>query len=456
MNHGALGLPVGGASSPLDRARAKAYLRLLPLLFVSFVVAYIDRANLAIAKLSMVKDLPTFDNAVFGLGGGLFFLGYVLLEVPGTLIVERWSARRWLGRIMVSWGVVAALQAFVKEPWQFYTVRFLLGLSEAGFMPGVIVYLSHWFPPRDRARATALFLMGTPVAQLINPKVSGWLLTLSDHGAGPLGLLGWQWVYVGWAIPAVILGVLVYRTLPDWPHQAPWLPSDELHALTAALDAGRAAQLERAGHMTVGAAFRNLRVLGTSLAYFFAITAFYGIDLFVPSILARWYHLPLSSLTWLLVIPAATSLLAQVLAGWSSDRFAERKWHAVVPLACAGVALAFVPLSHGNLVATLVLFSVATAGMKAYLPAFWCLPSLFVSGLAAAASAGFINSFGNLGGFVGSYVLGGWEARTGRFEGGVYFIAVCAALAAAGVLWVAAYPRPQAQRASDLRHRQVS
>jgi MFS transporter, ACS family, tartrate transporter len=423
--------------SALDRARAKAYLRLLPLLFVSFVVAYIDRANLAIAKLSMVKDLPTFDNAVFGLGGGLFFLGYVLLEVPGTLMVERWSARKWFGRIMISWGLVAALQAFVTQPWQFYVVRFALGLAEAGFMPGVIVYLSHWFPARDRARATSLFLMGTPVAQLINPKISGWLLTLSDHGHGPLGLLGWQWVYVGWSIPAVILGIAVYRTLPDRPRDARWLSDEERNALDAELQAGRDAQLAHAGHMTMWQAFRNPRILGISFAYFFAITAFYGIDLFTPSILARWYGMPMSSLTWFLVIPAATSLLAQLFAGWSSDRMAERKWHAVVPLFIAALALAFIPLSRGSFVLTLALFAIATAATKAYLPAFWCLPSLYVSGVAAAASAGFINSFGNLGGFLGSFVLGGWEARTGSFNSGIYFIALCAALAAAGVFLVA-------------------
>ena len=176
----------------LDRARSKAYLRLLPLLFLCYVIAYVDRANVAIAKLTMINELPAFDNAVIGFGSGIFFLGYFLLEIPGTLIVEKWSARKWISRIMISWGIVAALTAFVKVPWHFYTVRFLLGLAEAGFFPGVIVYLTHWFPSRDRARALAWFFVATPIAQIISPKLSNELLKIGmerqPDGAGPGGL----------------------------------------------------------------------------------------------------------------------------------------------------------------------------------------------------------------------------------------------------------------------------
>src|SRR5213595_3840821 len=196
----------------LDRARRKAYWRLLPLLFLCYVVAYVDRSNVAIAKLTMTRDLPGFDNAVIGLGAGLFFIGYFLLEIPGTLLVEKWSARKWICRIMITWGIMATLTAFVKTPFQFYLVRFLLGLAEAGFFPGVIVYLTHWFPQRSRARAMAIFLIGTPIAQLASPKICNVLLKFGTtelvngvtvHHPPLLGLHGWQWVYIAWGVPAV-------------------------------------------------------------------------------------------------------------------------------------------------------------------------------------------------------------------------------------------------------------
>src|SRR6267378_2392728 len=206
----------------LDRARRKAYRRLLPLVFISYVIAFVDRSNVAIAKLTMTRDLPGFDNAVIGFGAGVFFLGYFLLEIPGTLIVERWSARKWISRIMITWGITAALTAAVKTPSQFYLVRFLLGLAEAGFFPGVIVYLTHWFPTRDRSRALAYFFVATPVAQVLSPKISNALLKIgteevvngvSVQHSQLLGLDGWQWIYIFWGIPAVVLGVVVLFVL---------------------------------------------------------------------------------------------------------------------------------------------------------------------------------------------------------------------------------------------------
>src|SRR6185503_2447193 len=197
-------------SAALDSARRKAYWRLLPILFTCYVIAFIDRTNVAIASLTMTRDLPNFTDAVIGTGAGMFFLGYFLLEIPGSLIVERWSARKWICRIMVTWGIIAALTAVVKTPGQFYTMRFLLGLAEAGFFPGIIVFLTHWFPVRDRARALALFFVATPVAQIVSPKISNALLKIGMEG-GPqfYGLHGWQCVYIFWGIPAVVLGVIV-------------------------------------------------------------------------------------------------------------------------------------------------------------------------------------------------------------------------------------------------------
>jgi ACS family tartrate transporter-like MFS transporter len=427
--------------SPLDRARRKAYWRLLPICFICYVVAYVDRANVSIAKLTMTKDLAGFDNAVIGFGAGVFFIGYFLLEIPGTLIIERWSARKWLARIMVTWGIMAALTAAVQTPWQFYSVRFLLGLAEAGFFPGVIVYLTHWFPARDRARALAYFLIGTPVAQIISPKISSALLVIGTdqvsatgvaiHHPELLGLEGWQWVYIFWGIPAVLLGAIVFFALTDYPHQARWLTVEEREALQAELDRDKG----RAGRkrLTLMEGLRHPRVLLLALAYFLAVTGSYGIEFFLPSILDRWYGLKLSTLTWLVMLPPVLSLLGQLTCGWSSDRTKERMWHTVVPMLCGAVGLGMAVWSRGSLVLTIACFMVAAAGLKSYQPAFWSLPSLFLTDTAAAGSIGLINSLGNLGGFLGPFLVGSVETMTGSFESGLLFLA---ASSAAGALTI--------------------
>src|SRR6476619_3381820 len=259
----------GAGESALDRARGKAYWRLIPLCFISYVIAYVDRSNVAIAKLTMTAALPGFDNAVIGFGAGVFFIGYFLLEIPGTLLVEQWSARKWISRIMISWGIVAALTAAVRTPMQFYVVRFLLGLAEAGFFPGVIVYLTHWFPSRDRARALSYFFVATPIAQVVSPKISNALLRIGTdevingvpvHHPEVLGLEGWQWVYIFWGIPAVVLGVIVFFMLKDRPRDAHWLSVEEREALEQEL--AREKALRRPGHrMTVLEALRHPKVL---------------------------------------------------------------------------------------------------------------------------------------------------------------------------------------------------
>jgi MFS transporter, ACS family, tartrate transporter len=429
------------SDSALDRARRKAYLRLLPLCFLCYVIAYVDRANVSIAKLTMTKDLAGFDNAVIGWGAGMFFWGYFMLEIPGTLLVEKWSARKWISRIMVSWGFMAALTAFVTTPLQFYVVRFLLGLAEAGFYPGVIVYLTHWFPVRDRARALAYFFVATPIAQIVSPKISGWLLTIGTdqmvngqlvHHPEVLGLEGWQWVYIIWGIPAVVLGVIVFFFLTDRPAQAKWLAPDERAALIEQLDAEK-----RAGHahrrMTVPEALRHPKVLLLALAYFCVVTGNYGIEFFLPSILQAWYSLELSALTWLVMLPPTLAMVGQLAVGWSSDRTKERRWHTVAPIVVGAAAILLVSQSRGMLTLTIFLFMVAAAGFKAYLPAFWSLPNLFLTEAAAAGSIGLINSVGNLGGFLGPYVIGSVETLTGSFEGGLVFLGVSAA-ASAGII----------------------
>ncbi len=432
------------AATALDRARQKAYWRLLPLLFLCYVIAYVDRANVSIAKLTMTKDLPGFDNAVIGLGAGMFFLGYFLLEIPGTLIVERWSARKWISRIMISWGVMAALTALVKTPEQFYGVRFLLGLAEAGFFPGIIVYLTHWFPSRDRAKALASFLVATPFAQIMSPKISNALLKIGTdevvngvpvHHPEFLGLEGWQCVYIFWGIPAVVLGVIVLYAMTDRPRDAKWLTVEERDALEAELERERLSR-SQGRRMTVLEALRHPKVLLLALAYFCTVTGSYGIEFFLPSILKDWYALDFNRLTWLVMLPPLVALGAQLLAGWSSDRHKERRYHAVVPIVFGACAIGLAPFTRGELWLTVLCFMMAFAGFKAYMPAFWSLPSLFLTEAAAAGSIGLINSVGNLGGFLGPTVLGEVEKRTGSFTGGLYFLCASMLVSAAIIFFL--------------------
>ena len=419
----------GSEVPALDRARRKAYWQLLPLLFICYVIAYVDRANVAIAKLTMTRDLPGFDNAVIGHGAGLFFIGYFLLEIPGTLIVEKWSARKWICRIMISWGIMATLTAFVKTPSQFYVVRFLLGLAEAGFFPGVIVYLTHWFPARDRARALSCFLVATPVAQIVSPKISNALLKIGTdetingvavHRPELFGLEGWQCVYIFWGIPAVLLGVVVFFLLKDRPRDAEWLTPEE----SEALELEREKDLRRTRRLTVLEALRHPKVLLLALAYFCIVTGSYGVEFFLPSILQQWYHLKLNAITWLLILPPLLALAGQMFVGWNSDRTKERRFHAVVPIALGALALALAPLTQGRLFLTIACFMLAYLGFKAYMPAFWSLPNLFLTEAAAAGSIGLINSIGNLGGYLGPSVLGKVQTLTGSFVGGIYFLCV--------------------------------
>jgi len=428
------------ATAVLDRARHKAYGRLLPLLFLCYVVAYIDRSNLAIAKLTMTRDLPGFDDAVIGFGAGLFFWGYFLLEIPGALLVEKWSARRLLFRIMVTWGCAAALTAWVKTPTQFYIVRFLLGLAEAGFFPGVIVYLTHWFPARDRSRALAWFLIATPLAQITSPKISNALLKFGTdeliggvrvHHPELLGLKGWQWVYIAWGMPAVVLGIVVWFTLTDRPRDAGWLAPEEKEALERQIELEQS-QRTAGRRMTVLEALRHPKVLLLTLAYFCSTSANYGVEFFLPSILQKWYELELDTITWLVILPPSLALVSQLFVGWSADRTRERRLHAVVPIVLGLCGLGLAPLTRGHLALTIACFMMAAAGIKAYQPAFWSLPSLLLTGSAAAGSIGLINSLGNLGGFLGPTVLGALKKSTDSFVGGLYYLccsmAVCAAI----------------------------
>jgi MFS transporter, ACS family, tartrate transporter len=433
-----------------ESARKKAYWRLMPLLFISYMIAYVDRQNVAVAKLTMMQDLPGFDNKVIGFGAGIFFFGYFLLEVPGTLIVERWSARKWITRIMITWGIMAALTAFVRTPFQFYGVRFLLGLAEAGFFPGVIVYLTHWFTSRDRAKALAIFFVASPLAQIVSPLVNKWLLLigvdaanlaqLNMAGATPvpaiLGLVGWQWIYILWGIPAVLMAFVIFFFLTDKPHQAKWLTPSEREALQSAIDVEKQSIGSHVKHSALSG-LADPRVWLLAVAMCCAVTATYAIEFFMPTILKDWYSLDVNNLAWLIVLPPALALIAQPATAWSSDRKRERRWHAVTPLIIAATAMAALPSSKGNLYLTIGLLMVVLAGLKAYMPAFWSLPNLFLANSAAAGSIGLINSLGNLGGFIGPYITGFLEKTTKSFDVSLYVLAISISISATMIFFIA-------------------
>ncbi len=400
------------------RARRRIAGRLIPFLFILYVIAFLDRVNVGYAALQMTQEMG-FSDRVFGFGAGIFFFGYFLLEVPGSLIVERWSARKWISRIMISWGICAVLMGLLENSTQFYWLRFLLGAAEAGFFPGIIVYLSHWFRYEDRGKAIALFMSGLPIANLIGAPVSGLIL----ENINWLGLSGWRWVFILEGVPAVILGIITLFYLTDWPRDAKWLPEDEKEWISAELARER---IERKAARPLGIleAFRQREVVMMLVGYFLALIGFYGFTLWLPTILQRMSGLSTMAVTMVAILPYLSGLIAMLAVGWSSDRTGERRWHTALPIlaACAGLFGGIMAGSH--LWVVVGCFCVVAAGVHAFLPPFWAMPTAFLTESAAAASIGLINSFGNLGGFVGPYMIGYVRTTTGSFEGGMAMLVI--------------------------------
>ena len=401
--------------------------RLVPYLLVLFVIAFLDRVNVSYAALQMKGDLH-FTDEVLGFGEGIFFIGYFLLEIPGCVLVEKWSARGWIARIMISWGVLAIVIGFVQTKNQFYSLRFLLGAAEAGFFPGIIVYLSHWFRYEDRAKAAALFIAALPISNIIGSPLSGLLL-----GVNWLGFAGWRWLFIVEGVPAIIFGVVTIFYLTDWPHQARWLPDNERDWLTSALEEEK--QAKQATHpLRIWQAFGHREVILLTLTYFFMVTAFYGFNFWLPSIIKRVSGFSNLIVTLVSVVPYSVGLLAILFIGWSSDGTRERRWHTALPMIVAGVGLLLSAAAGDRTVLAVSMFCLAAAGMYGSLPAFWTLPTSFLTGTAAAASVGLINSFGNLGGFVGPYVVGYLSRATNSYLGGILYLSFSAMVAAGLVL----------------------
>jgi MFS transporter, ACS family, tartrate transporter len=417
------------------RARLRIARRLLPFLLILYIAAFLDRVNVAYAGLEMTKDLG-FSDRVFGLGAGIFFLGYVLLEIPGALIVERWSARRWIARILISWGVITAFTSLINTSTEFYVMRFLLGVAEAGFFPGVIVYLSHWFRAEDRAKAIAGFMIGIPISSIVGSPIAGLILRV--HW---LGLNGWRWLFILEGVPAIILGAVTLFYLTDWPHQANWLPEDEKAWLTHNLAEER--KKSASTHVSVLQALGQSRVIVLALVYFFGDMGLYGFTIWFPTILKRTSGLPVIAVTLLGTLPYIAALAAVLAVGWHSDRSGERRWHTALPL-FIGAAVLFAGLElSASLPLQMILFIVLAACLHCWQPTFWALPTMFLTESAAAASIGLINAIGNLGGFAGPFLLGYMRGHAHSFGSGL--AALMFSLLLAGILVLCIKPTPAAR-----------
>ena len=420
---------------------AKLLWRLLPFLFLLYVVAYLDRINVGFAALQMRQELR-FSDDVYGIGSGIFFAGYFLFQLPSNLALQRVGARRWIGLLMILWGCISASNMFVTTPHSFYALRFLLGAAEAGFFPGMILYFRSWFPAEARARVVALFMTAGPVSGIIGGPISGALLGLHHlHG-----LSGWQWLFLLEGSPAILLGVLTFFAITDKPAAATWLSPDERAWLANTLqqeDAAAAAQAPVAVNSKSAAyeAFLNPRMWLFAFVYFGLNTCAYGVSLWLPVALRSLTGISNFRLGLLSTIPYATAAIVMVLVGMHSDRTGERRWHVATAALLSAIALCFAGYA-ANIVWLVVAFSVAMIGVQSMNGPFWDMPSKLLSGAAAAAGIALINSVGNLGSGFGPYWIGHLRNASGSFRAGLLSVAAILTVASVVTLIASHPPHP--------------
>ena len=411
------------------RTLRKISLRIVPFIMLLYFISYIDRVNIGFAALTMNKDLG-FTSSVFGFGAGIFFLGYFLFEVPSNIILEKVGARLWIARVMITWGIISAAFAFIQGEMSFYVFRFLLGVAEAGFFPGIILYLSYWFPARRRAQVVSFFMAAAPISTVLGSPLSSALLEM--HGV--LGLKGWQWMFLLEAIPAVILGFVVFFFLTDRPEKATWLASDERDWLVSTMNAEHAAKGAKAHH-GIWSGLSDMRVLALSLIYFGTSAGLYTLGIWAPQII-RQFDLSTMQVGLLNAVPPTVAIVAMIIWARHSDRTGERTWHVVIACLVAAVGLALAGLA-GSVLTVVAALTLVNIGISSAKPPLWSMPTMFLSGSAAAAGIATINSIGNLGGFVGPTVIGWIKDTTGSFLGGLYFVAGLLCLSAVLTLLLA-------------------
>lgn len=395
---------------------ARVTRRILPVLFICYVIAYLDRVNVGFAKLDMLHDLG-FSEAVYGLGAGIFFLGYCSAEVPSNMMLARFGARRWLTRILLSWGIASACMFFVRSAGSFYAMRCIVGAAEAGMFPGAIYYLTQWYPAARRGRILSLFMTAQPVTGVIGGPLSGWIM---QSWRGTLGLAGWQWLFLVEALPAVIMGLIFAWVIDDRIADARWLTEDEKQVLEAALQRD---QMRKQALPSFRAVLGNGRVWLLGAITFTSVMGLYGVGFWLPSIVkATGIQQPLH-IGLLTAIPYALTIVAMYFVGRSSDRTGERRWHLAWCTAIGGVGLIVSTLAAGNVTLAMIALTIATIGIGVSQPLFWNLPTAFLGGGAAAAAIAFINVGGNLAGFFGPYLVGWIAGTTHSTNIGMYVLA---------------------------------
>ena len=413
-------------SSTANSARVRIAARILPLVFTMYIVNYLDRANVSFAKLPMSEELG-FSERVYGQGAGIFFIGYLAFEIPGALIVERFGARRWMARILITWGLCTAAVGMVRTPTQFYGARFLLGLAEAGFFPGIIVYLTHWFAPRDRARAMSGLILAIPIALGLGAPISAAIL-----GINWFGMSGWRWLFILEGLPAVALGIFTFFFMTDRPSQATWLKPEERDWINNELEAERLGK-QATERVTIWQAFRQPNVILLSLALFAGNLNSYTFVFWLPTVIKNASGLSIRAATLYSGLPYAAGLIAMLIASYLSDRSGRRKFYTIVPMILTAVLLTVSSLPGQPFWLVMVWLCLAGAAINAGAPSFWVLPTMTLQAAAAAASIGMINSIANLSGYVAPSIVGELLDRGFTHAQIVPFVACCP-LVAAGLI----------------------
>ena len=394
-----------------------------------YVVAYLDRVNIGFARLQMLDDLG-FSETVYGLGAGMFFIGYFLFEVPSNLILHRVGARMWIGRIMITWGLVSALFMFTTTPAVFYSLRFLLGVAEAGFFPGIILYLTYWYPAGRRVRMIALFMTAVPIAGVVGSPLSGWIM---ESFAGVLGWAGWQWLFLLEALPALVMGLAVMVYLDNAIRSATWLTEEEKELLERKLQEDRAMAVV---HPSLSAVFADRRLWLLCAIYFCYVMGHYGLTFWLPVLIQTAGVEGTVRIGFVTAVPYIVAVVAMILIGRSADQRRERRWHTAVPMIVGALGLTLSAAAGGHTTAAVACLALAAAGVFSAGPVFWGLPTAFLSGAAAAAGIAAINSFGNLAGFVSPYAVGWLKDLTSSTEAGMYAVSGALVVGALAVLGI--------------------
>ncbi|MGR2921070.1 MFS transporter [Acinetobacter sp. 1125_18A] len=399
----------------------KVIWKLIPFLCFCYIAAYLDRINVGIAKLHMLNDV-NLSEAAFGLGAGLFFVGYIIFEVPSNLVLEKVGAKIWIARIMITWGILSGLTMFVTTPMQFYALRFLLGAAEAGFLPGVLYYLTTWFPTYYRAKIIALFMIGLPLAVIIGSPLSGWIMTTFDQ---VYGWAGWQWLFFLEALPSVILGFLTFKMLPNHFSKAKWLNDAEKSIIEKNLNKDLEGNDSAKQKHSFKDGFFNTNILKLGAINFSMLLCTYSMGFWLPTFIKTTGVANLLNIGLLVAIPSIVGLIAMLVIGRSSDKYRERRWHMVVPFIFGAVALFLTTMFSTNIVMILILFSIAAIATTGTIPVFFSLPATFLSGTAAATGFALACSIANIAGLVSNTLVGYAIQITGKPEGALIVFSAC-------------------------------